>query len=597
MEKNNTNFPEKISDYILNLREKYDSSTEYKFLKYYQFVAKEAIKILPGRGLLIYHKMGLGKTMLAIAIADEMKSDREVVFLLAKSLQKNIVDEIKNYGIMKGDEKFNININFVSMDAYNSALQLFSLTRGKNLDGKLLIVDEAHNFFRSIINSQGDNSNARKIYNIIQNSKNLKIIFLSGTPITKNPFEMVPCCNLLAEHDILPTDYETFEDLYMDTEHEIVKNKEFLQNRLFGLVSYSEIQDENKIYYPEELPLKIEKIEMSEEQKKYYEIVYQRESTKFSTAKKRKPKTINLSLPRSSGAALYFVNSRITTNYLFPANCDKLSLETIPPKYLDEKHSKKIFKLMENIKSSTGKILIYSQFVNYGGIGIVSEYLKKNGYTRWSPKSPDVLISHAIISGEVDPEERSIIQDRFNSPDNNRGEKIKILLISKTGTEGLNLSCIREVHILEPYWDKSRIQQIISRAIRLNSHEALMPEEKNVQPFIYIGSSIDEIFYNRAEKMYKTIQEFLNVYKSVSIDCSINKPAGIECYLCAPNNRKLFSDNPSDDIKMENPCSKIVEYQVQAKKIITDDGTVIFLHNGKHYKKSDIGDFYEEILL
>ena len=54
-----------------------------------------------------------------------------------------------------------------------------------------------------------------------------------------------------------------------------------------------------------------------------------------------------------------------------------------------------------------------------------------------------------------------------------RGERLRVLLVSKTGAEGLDLKYIRQVHILEPYWDQSRINQVIARAVRLNSHQGI----------------------------------------------------------------------------------------------------------------------------
>lgn len=48
-----------------------------------------------------------------------------------------------------------------------------------------------------------------------------------------------------------------------------------------------------------------------------------------------------------------------------------------------------------------------------------------------------------------------MIQQLWNSPLNIHGEVIKILLVSKTGAEGLDLKYGRQVHILEPYWDKA----------------------------------------------------------------------------------------------------------------------------------------------
>ena len=60
---------------------------------------------------------------------------------------------------------------------------------------------------------------------------------------------------------------------------------------------------------------------------------------------------------------------------------------------------------------------------------------------------------------------------------NLRGETIKILLTTKTGAEGRDLKNVRQVHIVEPYWNPVRIKQV-KRAVRVGSHIQL-PEKKN----------------------------------------------------------------------------------------------------------------------
>ena len=47
---------------------------------------------------------------------------------------------------------------------------------------------------------------------------------------------------------------------------------------------------------------------------------------------------------------------------------------------------------------------------------------------------------------------------------------IKVIMITKAGAEGLDLKNVRNVHIMEPYWYETRIQQVIGRAARYNSH-------------------------------------------------------------------------------------------------------------------------------
>ncbi len=64
-----------------------------------------------------------------------------------------------------------------------------------NLTNKIIIVDEAHNSFNSIVNGS---SNANEFYDIVMNTRNNKIVFLTATPIVNNVFEIVPALNMCA---------------------------------------------------------------------------------------------------------------------------------------------------------------------------------------------------------------------------------------------------------------------------------------------------------------------------------------------------------------------------------------------------------------
>ena len=76
----------------------------------------------------------------------------------------------------------------------------------------------------------------------------------------------------------------------------------------------------------------------------------------------------------------------------------------------------------------------------------------------------------------------------FNDPDNARGEYIKIIFITEAGAEGINLKAVRQVHILEPYWNYVRVDQVLGRAIRKESHIDLPENMRNVDKFIYLAT-------------------------------------------------------------------------------------------------------------
>ena len=191
-------------------------------------------------------------------------------------------------------------------------------------------------------------------------------------------------------------------------------------------------------------------------------------------------------------------------------------------------------------------------------------------------------LTYAVISGDVPQEVRNKILNVFNSPENMKGDLIKVLLVSKTGAEGLDLKNVRETHQIEPYWDKSRDDQFIARAVRLNSHIDLPPEDRNVQPYLYIAQAnseiwdlmlpkdremqtIDEQFHERALEKYKLNSEFRKLLTEISIECEL---FGYEnCRICTPNNQPLYKPDAATDIRLPDPCEVILETEVKTKEI------------------------------
>ena len=58
---------------------------------------------------------------------------------------------------------------------------------------QVISIDEVHNFVREIYNNSGP---SRQYYEWIVNSENVKLVFLSGTPLINRPSEIAILCNM-----------------------------------------------------------------------------------------------------------------------------------------------------------------------------------------------------------------------------------------------------------------------------------------------------------------------------------------------------------------------------------------------------------------
>jgi hypothetical protein len=70
--------------------------------------------------------------------------------------------------------------------------------------------------------------------------------------------------------------------------------------------------------------------------------------------------------------------------------------------------------------------------------------------------------------------------------DNKQGKLCRLFCITSAGAEGLSLQNVRAVHIMEPHWNDVRMAQVKGRAIRICSHKALKPQDRNVKVYTYI---------------------------------------------------------------------------------------------------------------
>jgi hypothetical protein len=148
--------------------------------------------------------------------------------------------------------------------------------------------------------------------------------------------------------------------------------------------------------------------------------------------------------------------------------------------------SSKFAKIAELILQSEGSVFVYSNFVYYGvdSMAIVLQFL---GYTEF-PNNTGKNGSYFIWKGKAIPEQITKAKALFNSPENKDGSLLKVMFGTQTVMEGVDFKNVRQVHIIDPWWNDSRMQQIIARSIRLCSHKDLPPDKRIVDVFIHLST-------------------------------------------------------------------------------------------------------------
>jgi superfamily II DNA or RNA helicase len=138
---------------------------------------------------------------------------------------------------------------------------------------------------------------------------------------------------------------------------------------------------------------------------------------------------------------------------------------------------------------------------------------------------------YVVISGEaaLSPDNIGDVKAASNEA-NFDGRFVKVIIISKSGTEGLDFKNIRQVHILEPWYNINLVEQTIGRAVRNCSHKDLEFEKRNVQIFLH-GSILtntpaeeaaDIYMYRLSERKARYIGEVSRALKENAVDCLLN---------------------------------------------------------------------------
>jgi superfamily II DNA or RNA helicase len=471
------------------------------------------------RSLLIYHKIGSGKTCSAIQIAEHWKDKIPIYIVTPASLLHNIYKEFLSNctgtSYISEEERKNVNKGIDVEDVFK---------RVKNIiDSKYNIL--SYNHFVSLIEKNQIEKNGLYIFDEIQNfvsengmfyntiynflkkaDKESKIFLLSGTPIVDKASELALIYNLLLPVKKLPTNANSFNQLFINDDGTI-KNKEVLAEHLNGYVSY--YSGAPKRVFPLQ-KFKIVNCYMQGHQLYNY--------NGLSSAEKNK----------SSAEHGFYIVPRLISNISFPnSKMGKSGFNSLRNLSLDieelKSYSIKYYKLLKKLQYSHGPVFIYSNFKEYGGLKSLIYLLDRFGYSSFEENGAG-RHRYAVWSGDVNESIRKDILTTFNSEKNHNGSKIKILLGSPSIKEGVTLLRVRQVHIMEPHWNMSRIQQIIGRAVRFCSHKDLENDRRNVTIYLYLArvkdekDSIDPYIFSIAKNKEYLLSSFEQLLYEVSID-------------------------------------------------------------------------------
>lgn len=437
-------------------------------------------------GLVVAHGLGSGKTLTSIAAQDALGLPADVI--VPAALQENYRKEIKRH--TKGK---------VPHTAVQSMQNL--ATKGIAPKRKMMVVDEAHRM--------RDPSSAT--FQTLKGTEAQKRLLLTGSPFYNHPSDIAPLIDLAANRKVLPFDREEFTRRYIA---EKTINPSFAQKALNVFRS-----EENKVR-PGTVPILYEKmapelreafgkwvdyhpgskdaegfpsverknvnVPMSKEQLRVYDTLMDKAPAWVAAKVKR-------GLPPDKREAqqlnAFLTASRQAANTTSPFIQDQKNTQ-------DPKIQMAFNSLQKTLKDNPrARAVVYSNFL-------------KAGIDPYKARLDAAKIPYGEFTGEMPKKKRDELVRQYNEG------KLRALLLSSAGGEGLDLKGTRLMQIMEPHWNMEKLKQVEGRGARYKSHADLPPEERKLLVENYLAtrpqglsSKVMQKVLNRAPD--KSVDEYL----------------------------------------------------------------------------------------
>jgi superfamily II DNA or RNA helicase len=497
--------------------------------------------LLSHRGLIAAHQTGSGKTIAAIASIEALQKtipDLQTIVITQLSIKKQFEQEVNKWNLS--------NVSYFSPKAFTLAMADPDLEKRPNLSNCFLILDEAHNMRTHVhINQKDQVTNGQQAYFIMKAaSLAKKVLCLTATPIINDLFDVY---NLVAMVDGISPD----QCINRDTFIKAIEDDNDFQDFFSCKFSFHKGNGEGRA----------QRIDMPTEYFTMTETYYQ---NYMKVERKQTTEEIRAMVQANT------LNDMFWNILRRAVNCQLDSTQQNPKIEWCRNH---IIQAMQNKQ----KTLIYSNWKD-AGISIIQSMCKELG------------ISFVSVVGDMSDEERYQAMQTYNDD----SQECYVMLITKAGSEGLDLKGTRSVVLLESNWHAACEEQIIGRAIRQGSHAHLSEEDRDVKvyrlmmlkPSAYretdtLSTTVDEAMYNLAYHRKQPIMEQFYVKLQ---ECSIEHQ-GCKCHskkiirlkaskflAKAKKTKEVCLPDPNGGFKFMNANSNTILASTPATMISNKDG-------------------------
>jgi hypothetical protein len=494
----------------------------------------------PYDSILLMHEMGTGKTCSSVAIMEQIRSEKngfkKFIFVCANdSLRANFEAEFRGV-CTKGDyDDTPFRKLGIRTMTYTNFVTTFK-NRNNSLDDTVVVIDEAHNIKERSVEYRS----------ILMRDENVKVILMSGTPMTDDPSGIAKVMNMIIKDpdQLLDTTPDFYKDL---TDAKIKKLRTAFKGRVSYIKSMSsgKVTSEFKTNENRNLGVfkhfKLYASEMSTQQATTYLQTFKNDAgggvgdvkDSSSAAYSSSLQSSNFVGPDGQFTASGFTSIKFNILSALGRKDESQTAKLAKLRTYSSKYADSVEAILE-ARRQRKNVFVFNLYVNGGGIELFGNILKHFDIARANNVSRLVRGQETFIMLTGSTTDKKSLIDRFNDPDNVGGDYIGVVLASDAISEGYTFKNIQVIDVHSPWFQYAKISQVIARGIRFGSHRELLKTMDSVNVEIYLrvsviagddadeASSVDVLAYKIAEEKDVVVKRIERVIKEESIDALIN---------------------------------------------------------------------------
>ena len=428
----------------------------------------------------------------------------------------------------------------------------------RTFNGKLLIIDEAHNL-REGNSDVGFKLVSAALTKVVKIAEGMTLVLLTATPMYDSFGEIIFLLNLFLWNDkrqapdrrFLITNIFNTNGTFIDPEAEAR-----FRGYCHDYISF--IRGENPFTFPFRLPPPREMIALLDrktafkgktkkitEPRKYLPLAVsyvkspQKERVAAVSGKNVQEDMIPTIVVSPDGRAITKCFDKSTdmvrAQYRYAAGVESF----LSPSNIGN-HAAKFATILKCIQESKGIVFVYSNYVRGGALQFAMA-LEEHGY---EPAVGLKLLEnpsgefaggagggavgrYAFLTSDMTDRQLQTLIRRLRNPANALGQDIRVVIASPLVSEGIDLKNIRQIHILDPWYNMSRMEQIIGRGLRNCSHAGLPFAEQNCTVYLHITRYEDSATETYDEYVYRVFVEAKA--KSIAVVKRVLEESAVDC--------------------------------------------------------------------